>query len=191
MPPYIRLRPGVDVMGLLGQAAPADASPSEDIFMADDPAPIVRRRSDGRLEMIEARWGVPFIDVGALARRRWPRPRNRCVVPFSAFGVLEIGAARSLGRDVFAPLRGRVGFLAGVCRPDGCGVRSVDGDPHGLDVFGLVSGEGEAMVGPFGHTPAPLFLVDVEETRLWLSAPWTVVRNLRRRRPITLVPTEI
>ena len=191
MPPYIRLRPGVDVMGLLGQAAPADASPSADIFMTDDPAPIVRRRPDGRLEMIEARWGVPFIDVGALARRRWPGPRNRCIVPFSAFGVLEVGAARSLGRDVFAPLRGRVGFLAGVCRPDGRRVRSMGGDSEGLDVFGLVSGEGAAAVGPFGHAPAPLLLVDAEEARLWLTAPWTIVKNLGRRRPIALAPAEI
>lgn len=126
--------------------------------------------------------GAPFIDASAFIWRSSLEPSGRCVVPFSAVGVLSVGNSRSLGDEYVFPPSCTLGFLGGVYETGWRGVRRAELGPETLDLFGLVSVERIVQSELYSRAFTPIVLADPGEVDIWLSAPWAKAKTLRRKR---------
>lgn len=162
-------------------------------------APVVRNAPDGVRELARLQWGMPSppayvkgADRGVTnirnARsphwRRWLKPESRCVVPFTSFA--EPGSTRDengrtpnvwFALDDSRPLA----FFAGLWTP-WHGVRKVKDGPGDFQLYGFLTTEPNAVVGPVHPKAMPVILTTRDEVEAWLTAP--VQEALLLQRPL-------
>ncbi|HEY3797150.1 MAG TPA: SOS response-associated peptidase [Caulobacteraceae bacterium] len=173
--------------------------PNPGIF-PDYSAPIVVYGESGLREMRDARWGLPSpifalqgrsVDRGVTNVRntrsphwrRWLAPEFRCLVPFTSFAE-PADANRSenvwfaLGQDR------RLGWFAGLWVPGWRSVRKLREGEVTADLFGFLTTEPNADVGPIHSRAMPVVLASEADRDLWLSgAPWPDVAALQHPLP--------
>ena len=165
----------------------------------DYAAPIVRNAADGR-ELTMARWGMPspvfalegrktdpgvtnIRNVRSPHWRRWLGVESRCLVPFTSFSENE---KLPDGR------RPPVWFALGEDRPMACfagiwtrwtSVRKLKEGEITADLFGFLTTEPNAVVGPIHPKAMPVILTTPEECDAWMSAPPLEALGLQRPLP--------
>jgi putative SOS response-associated peptidase YedK len=162
----------------------------------DDEAPIVRQGADGVRELAMARWGMPSppsisgppvtnVRNGKSPHwRRWLGPANRCLVPVTSF--CEYADTKPRKTPVwFAAAESRpLLFFAGIWTPwhgtRGTKANPVEGE-HQL--YGFLTCEPNAVVGPVHPKAMPVILTEPEEWETWLTAPAEEALQLQRPLP--------
>jgi putative SOS response-associated peptidase YedK len=161
----------------------------------DFEAPIVRTAPDGTRELCFARWGMPcppqfgsqpvtnIRNTKSAHWRRWLRPANRCVVPFTSF--CEYADTKPKKTPTWFALSEErpLAFFAGLW----CswrGVRGTKANPiegeHTL--FGFLTSEANDVVGAIHPKAMPVILRAPEDIETWMSAP--AEEALRVQRPL-------
>jgi putative SOS response-associated peptidase YedK len=173
--------------------------PSMPGVFPDYAAPVVRNAAGGR-ELAMARWGMPSpvfalkgkkTDPGVTNIRntksphwrRWLGVEHRCLVPFTSFSEHE---ALPDGRHP------PVWFALSAERPLACfagiwtqwtSVRKLKEGEVTADLFGFLTTEPNAEVGPIHPKAMPVILTTPEECDVWLSAPAAEALQLQRPLP--------
>lgn len=174
--------------------------PAFPAIFPDQMAPIVRSAEDGNRVLLHARWGMPrpvqyggapvtnIRNVSSPHWRGWLSPKNRCIVPTTAF----CGYAHAKPRKIpnwFAMAEDRPLFaFAGLWTPwhgvRGTKSRPVDGE-H--ERFGFLTAEANATVAPIHLKAMPVILTTTEEVDLWLEAETPDALKLQRPLPDELL----
>jgi putative SOS response-associated peptidase YedK len=160
---------------------------------SDRMAPIVRNGTNGARELVMARWGMPgppqyggrlvtnIRNVSSPHWRGWLGKRNRCVVPGTSFCEYTDTKPRktptwfalSEDRSLFA--------FAGLWTP-WRGVRGPKSAPiegeH--ELFGFLTTEANAVVGPIHPKAMPVILTSPAEVDIWLEADTSDALALQR-----------
>jgi len=159
-------------------------------------APIVRNAPDGVRELVMARWGMPaptsfggppitnIRNVKSPHWRRWLGPANRCVVPWTSFCEYADTKPKKtptwFALDDSRPLA----FFAGVwCTwhgKRGTKANPVEGE-HTL--FGFLTTEANAVVGPIHPKAMPVILTTEAEVDKWMTTPVPEALELQRPLP--------
>lgn len=167
----------------------------------DYPAPIVRHDATNGVHVLAtARWGLPSpafalegkkVDKGVTNVRntssphwrRWLRPENRCLVPFTAFS--EPGRnAEGKYEPVWFRLAGEdpepLAFFAGIWVPQWTSTRKLKEGEVTIDLYAFLTTEPNAEVGAVHPKAMPVILTEPEEFETWLTAPWDIAKELQR-----------
>lgn len=162
----------------------------------DYPAPIVRNGPNGR-ELVMARWGMPspvfalkgkkvdrgvtnVRNVASPHWRRWLGVESRCLVPFTSFSENE-----ALMDGTHPP----VWFALGEDRPMACfagiwtrwtSTRKLKEGEVTADLFGFLTCEPNAVVGPVHPKAMPVIFTRPEECDTWMTAPAAEALTLQR-----------
>jgi putative SOS response-associated peptidase YedK len=173
-------------------------APMPGIF-PDYAAPILRA-GPGGWQLARARWGMPtpqrFLEgrrtdpgvtnirnVRSQHWRRWLGSAHRCLVPFTSFSEIDSRPG--------APRNHPVWFALGEDRPLACfagirtewtSVRKLKEGEVTAELFGFLTCEPNREVGPVHPKAMPVILTELEEWRLWLTAP--ADEALRLQRPL-------
>ncbi len=156
----------------------------------DQMAPVVRNAAGGR-ELAMLRWGFPpppnvpgnrpvtnIRNTGSGFWRAWMKPEYRCLVPATSFSEYLPGKpavpywfALAEDRPLFA--------FAGLWRP-WTGTRGKVEGEH--ELFGFLTTEANAVVGPVHPKAMPVILTKPEEYEAWMTAP--IPDALKLQRPL-------
>ena len=167
----------------------------------DYPAPIVRHdATNGVRVLATARWGLPSparvlegkkTDKGVTNVRntssphwrRWLKPENRCLVPFTAFS--EPGRnADGKYEPVWFRLEGEdpepLAFFAGIWVPQWTSTRKLKEGEVTTDLYAFLTTEPNAEVGAVHPKAMPVILTEPDELEAWMTAPWDIAKELQR-----------
>jgi putative SOS response-associated peptidase YedK len=169
--------------------------PSFPGIFPDQLAPIVRNTEGGR-ELTLARWGMPgpsvyggvpvtnIRNVSSPHWRSWLGPKNRCIVPATAF--CEYADARPRKIPTWFALGEERPLLAfaGIWRP-WRGLRGPKNAPveGNHELFGFLTTDANATVAPIHPKAMPVILTSPEEIDLWLEGETPDALKLQRPLP--------
>jgi putative SOS response-associated peptidase YedK len=161
----------------------------------DYKAPIVRNAADGVRELAMARWGMPgpaifggtpitnIRNTKSAHWRRWLKPENRCVVPFTSF--CEYANTKPKKTPTwFAINKNRpIAVFAGIWTTwhgtRGTKAKPVEGE-HQL--FGFLTTDPNDVVEAIHPKAMPVILTTKTEIEQWMTAP--VEDALKLQRPL-------
>lgn len=162
----------------------------------DQMAPVVHNALDGVRELGMLRWGMPCppaFGTQAVTNirntksphwRRWLKPENRCVVPFTSFCEYEDTKPRKTATWFALNEKRPLAFFAGIWTP-WHGVRGTKANPvegeHKL--FGFLTCEPNAEVGAIHPKAMPVVLTEPDEVETWMNAPAQIALELQRKLP--------
>jgi putative SOS response-associated peptidase YedK len=156
-------------------------------------APIVRNAPDGVRELAMARWGMPgppafggapitnIRNTKSPHWRRWLKPENRCVVPWTSFCEYADTKPKktptwfALSKD--RPLAVFAGIWTSWKGTRGTKANPVEGE-HQL--FGFLTTEANDVVGAIHPKAMPVILTKKAAIEQWMTAPAEVALNLQR-----------
>ncbi len=156
-------------------------------------APIVRNAPDGVRELAMARWGMPgppafggapitnIRNTKSPHWRRWLKPENRCVVPWTSFCEYADTKPKktptwfALSKD--RPLAVFAGIWTSWKGTRGTKANPVEGE-HQL--FGFLTTEANDVVGAIHPKAMPVILTKKADIEQWMTAPAEVALNLQR-----------
>lgn len=158
--------------------------------------PIVRHDSNGGLELVMARWGMPSPPATLKTQRdpgvynvrnlrsphwsHWLGPARRCLVPMTSFAETR-GPGR--GNQWFAPVDDRPMYFAGIEVRGWRSVRKVrDGETED-DLYAFLTCAPSAEVKATNPDSMPVILTEPKEWELWMSSPLAMVTGLQRPLP--------
>lgn len=167
--------------------------PSFPGIFPDQMAPIVRNAEGGVRELMLARWGMPgplqyggapvtnIRNVSSPHWRGWLSPKNRCIVPATAFCEYADGKPRKIP-TWFAMAEDRPLFAFAGLWTSWRGIRGTKGAPvegeH--ELFGFLTTEANAIVAPIHPKAMPVILTTPEEVDLWLEGETPDALKLQR-----------
>ena len=170
--------------------------PSLPGIFPDYSAPIVRNAPDGQRELMMARWGMPcppqfgsapvtnIRNTKSAHWRRWLKPENRCVVPWTSFcEYADTKPKKTPMWFAFDDTRSLAVFAGVWCSwtgTRGTKTNPVEGE-HTL--FGFLTCDANDVVGAVHPKAMPLILTTEAEIEHWMTAP--AEQAMKLQRPLT------
>lgn len=167
----------------------------------DYPAPILRHRAGGGLQLSLARWGMPtppqFLvgkrtdpgvtnirNLSSPHWRRWLGVEHRCLVPFTSFAEPDSRLALTNGKPIWFALGPDrpLAFFAGL-RTEWTSTRKLKEGEVTVDAFAFLTCEPNREVERIHPKAMPVILTRPDEWQKWLSAPFEEARYLQRALP--------
>lgn len=163
----------------------------------DRAAPVVRN-NDGKIELVEMRWGLPkpakYLGPNGANPgvtnirhpnyphwRQWMGIGNRCVVPATSF--CEWTATPPKERKWFALDDSQpMFFFAGAWTP-WRGVRAVKEGVVDVDIFSFFTTDANNAVKPIHDKAMPVILRTAEEVKTWLTEEASIALKLQKPLP--------
>ena len=156
-------------------------------------APIVRNAPSGERELMMARWGMPpppqfgtypitnIRNVKSPHWRRWLKPENRCVVPWTSFcEYADTKPKKTPMWFAFDDTRPLAVFAGVWC--SWTGTRGTKANPVEAEhtLFGFLTCEPNDVVGAIHPKAMPVILTNEAEIEQWMTAPAEEALKLQR-----------
>lgn len=173
--------------------------PAMPAIFPDQMAPVVRNGPDGPV-LTTMRWGMPSpafalknrkTDTGVTNVRnttsphwrRWLGVEHRCVVPFTSFCEYDARPGKNKEPVWFALNESRpLAFFAGIWT-EWTSVRKLKEGETTNNLFGFLTTDANAVVGPVHPKAMPVVLTNQDELQKWLTAPTAEALELQRPLP--------
>lgn len=167
----------------------------------DYPAPILRHRVGGGLQLSLARWGMPtppqFLvgkrtdpgvtnirNLSSPHWRRWLGVEHRCLVPFTSFAEPDTRLGPTKGKPIWFALGPDrpLAFFAGL-RTEWTSTRKLKEGEVTVDAFAFLTCEPNREVERIHPKAMPVILTRPDEWQKWLNAPFDEAQYLQRALP--------